>query len=67
MQVGVSLIVRGNDAMQQNLATMATEAEAWGFDSVWASDRLSIVQHLVLELRAGNHQQRPGDHGALRT
>lgn len=28
---------------------MATHAEAWGFDSVWTSDRLSLVQHLVLD------------------
>jgi len=28
---------------------MATHAEAWGFDSVWASERLSLVQHLVLD------------------
>jgi alkanesulfonate monooxygenase SsuD/methylene tetrahydromethanopterin reductase-like flavin-dependent oxidoreductase (luciferase family) len=67
MPVGISLIVRGNDATQQNLATIATQAEAWGLDAVWASERLSMVQHLVLELRAGNHRQRPGDHGALRS
>jgi alkanesulfonate monooxygenase SsuD/methylene tetrahydromethanopterin reductase-like flavin-dependent oxidoreductase (luciferase family) len=42
MQVGVSLIVRGNDATQQNLTAMAKQAEAWGFDSVWASDHLII-------------------------
>jgi probable F420-dependent oxidoreductase len=42
MKVGVSLIVRGNDATQQNLATMAKQAESWGFDSVWASDHLII-------------------------
>jgi probable F420-dependent oxidoreductase len=42
MKVGVSLIVRGNDATQQNLIAMATQAEAWGFDSLWASDHLII-------------------------
>lgn len=42
MQVGVSLIVRGNDATQQNLTAMAKQAEALGFDSVWASDHLII-------------------------
>jgi probable F420-dependent oxidoreductase len=42
MNVGVSLIVRGNDATQQNLIAMATQAEAWGFDSLWASDHLII-------------------------
>jgi alkanesulfonate monooxygenase SsuD/methylene tetrahydromethanopterin reductase-like flavin-dependent oxidoreductase (luciferase family) len=36
MDVGVSLIVRGRDAPRQNLASMATHAEAWGFDSVRA-------------------------------
>jgi alkanesulfonate monooxygenase SsuD/methylene tetrahydromethanopterin reductase-like flavin-dependent oxidoreductase (luciferase family) len=40
MKVGISLIVRGNDATQQNLAAMATQAEAWNFDSVWASNHL---------------------------
>ena len=42
MKVGVSLIVRGSDATQQNLIAMATQAEAWGFDSLWASDHLII-------------------------
>jgi alkanesulfonate monooxygenase SsuD/methylene tetrahydromethanopterin reductase-like flavin-dependent oxidoreductase (luciferase family) len=42
MKVGVSLIVRGNDATQENLVAMATQAEAWGFDSLWASDHLII-------------------------
>jgi probable F420-dependent oxidoreductase len=42
MKVGVSLIVRGSDATQQNLTSMAQQAEAWGFDSVWASDHLII-------------------------
>ena len=42
MKVGVSLIVRGNDATQQNLIAMASQAEAWGFDSLWASDHLII-------------------------
>jgi alkanesulfonate monooxygenase SsuD/methylene tetrahydromethanopterin reductase-like flavin-dependent oxidoreductase (luciferase family) len=37
MDVGVSLIVRGRDAPQQNLASMATHAEACGFDAVRAS------------------------------
>jgi alkanesulfonate monooxygenase SsuD/methylene tetrahydromethanopterin reductase-like flavin-dependent oxidoreductase (luciferase family) len=40
MKVGISLIVRGKDATQQNLAAMATQSEAWNFDSVWASDHL---------------------------
>jgi alkanesulfonate monooxygenase SsuD/methylene tetrahydromethanopterin reductase-like flavin-dependent oxidoreductase (luciferase family) len=42
MKVGISLIVRGRDATQPNLATMATQAESWEFDSVWASDHLII-------------------------
>jgi probable F420-dependent oxidoreductase len=42
MKVGVSLIVRGNDATRQNLTAMAKRAEDWGFDSVWSSDHLII-------------------------
>jgi alkanesulfonate monooxygenase SsuD/methylene tetrahydromethanopterin reductase-like flavin-dependent oxidoreductase (luciferase family) len=49
MQGDISLIVRGKDASQQNLATIATQAEAWGFDFVWASTRRSLVQHLALD------------------
>jgi probable F420-dependent oxidoreductase len=42
MKVGISLIVRGSDATQPNLTTMAKQAESWGFDSVWASDHLIL-------------------------
>ncbi|MBI3325198.1 MAG: LLM class F420-dependent oxidoreductase [Nitrospinae bacterium] len=42
MKVGCSLIVRGDDATQPNLLSMAKHAEAWGFDSLWASDHLII-------------------------
>jgi probable F420-dependent oxidoreductase len=42
MKFGCSLIVRGRHATQGNLLTMAKQAEAWGFDSLWASDHLII-------------------------
>jgi probable F420-dependent oxidoreductase len=42
MKFGCSLIVRGKHATQENLRTMAQQAEAWGFDSLWASDHLII-------------------------
>ena len=42
MKFGCSLIVRGKHATQENLRTMARQAEAWGFDSLWASDHLII-------------------------
>jgi alkanesulfonate monooxygenase SsuD/methylene tetrahydromethanopterin reductase-like flavin-dependent oxidoreductase (luciferase family) len=42
MEGGVSLIVRGSDATQQNLASMAAHAEAWGCDSVRTCDHLII-------------------------
>lgn len=42
MKFGCSLIVRGRHATQENLRTMAKQAEAWGFDSLWASDHIII-------------------------
>jgi probable F420-dependent oxidoreductase len=42
MKFGCSLIVRGIHATQENLRTMAKQAEAWGFDSLWASDHLLL-------------------------
>jgi probable F420-dependent oxidoreductase len=42
MKFGCSLIVRGKHATQENLRTMAKQAETWGFDSLWASDHLIL-------------------------
>ncbi len=42
MKFGCSLIVRGHHATQENIRTLATRAEAWGYDSVWASDHIII-------------------------
>ncbi|MGQ4807443.1 F420-dependent glucose-6-phosphate dehydrogenase [Candidatus Entotheonellaceae bacterium PAL068K] len=42
MQFGVSLIVRGHEATQANIRLLAQQAEAWAFDSVWASDHIII-------------------------
>jgi len=42
MKSGCSLIVRGKHTTQENLRTMAKQAETWGFDSLWASDHLIL-------------------------
>ena len=42
MKFGCSLIVRGQHATQENILTLAKQAEAWGFDSLWASDHIII-------------------------
>jgi probable F420-dependent oxidoreductase len=42
MKFGCSLIVRGLHATQENLRTLAKQAEAWDFDSLWASDHIII-------------------------
>jgi probable F420-dependent oxidoreductase len=42
MKFGCSLIVRGKHATQENLLTLAKQAEAWGFDSLWASDHIIL-------------------------
>jgi probable F420-dependent oxidoreductase len=42
MKFGCSLIVRGRHATQGNLRTMAKQAEAWGFHSLWVSDHIII-------------------------
>jgi probable F420-dependent oxidoreductase len=42
MKFGCSLIVRGKHATRENLRTMAKQAEAWEFDSLWASDHLIL-------------------------
>ena len=42
MKFGCSLIVRGRHATQDNILTLAKQAEAWGFDSLWASDHIIL-------------------------
>jgi hypothetical protein len=42
MKFGCALIVRGKHATQENLLTLAKQAEAWGFDSLWASDHVIL-------------------------
>lgn len=42
MKFGCSLLVRGDHATQENIRTLATQAEAWGFDSLWASDHIIL-------------------------
>jgi probable F420-dependent oxidoreductase len=42
MKFGCSLIVRGPHATQENILTLAKQAETWGFDSLWASDHIII-------------------------
>lgn len=53
MKFGCSLIVRGRHATQENLLTMAKQAEAWGFDSLWASDHI-IIPPLVTSRYPGS-------------
>jgi probable F420-dependent oxidoreductase len=36
------MIVRGQHATQDNILTLAKQAEAWGFDSLWASDHIIL-------------------------
>ena len=66
MKSGCSLIVRGEYTTQENLRTMAKQAETWGFDSLWASDHLILpplttscypgtpesLQHVMPQFRA---------------
>ncbi len=42
MKFGCSLIVRGKHATQENIRALASNAEAWGFDSVWVSDHIIL-------------------------
>jgi alkanesulfonate monooxygenase SsuD/methylene tetrahydromethanopterin reductase-like flavin-dependent oxidoreductase (luciferase family) len=42
MKFGCSLIVRGRHATQDNILTLAKQAEAWGLDSLWASDHIIL-------------------------
>lgn len=42
MRFGCALIVRGQHATRENLLTLARQAEAWGFDSLWASDHIIL-------------------------
>jgi probable F420-dependent oxidoreductase len=42
MKFGCSLIVRGRHATRENILTLAKQAEAWGFDSLWASDHIIL-------------------------
>ena len=42
MKYGVFLPVSGRAASRKTLMEAAQEAESWGYDSVWAADRLVI-------------------------
>ena len=42
MRLGLFLPVSGRSASRETLMTGARQAEAWGFDSVWAADRIVI-------------------------
>lgn len=43
MQFGCSLLVRGRHTTQDNLLTMAKQAGAWEFDSLWAEVRPAVA------------------------
>jgi hypothetical protein len=42
MKSGCSLIVRSKHTTQENLRTMAKQAETWVFDFLWANDHLIL-------------------------
>jgi len=69
MKSGCSLIVRGKHTTQDNLRTMAKQAETWGFDSLWASDHL-ILSPLTTSRYPGTPESlwhvMPQFHAAVR-
>ena len=59
MKFGCSLLVRGNQATQENIRTLALQAEAWGYDSVWASDHIILPPLLTSRYPASATGQFP--------
>lgn len=60
MKFGCSLIVRGKHATQANIRSLALHAEAWGFDSLWASDHIILPPLVTSVYPASADGQFPG-------
>jgi probable F420-dependent oxidoreductase len=59
MKFGCSLIVRGLHATQENIRAVALNAEAWGFDSLWASDHIILPPLVTSVYPASPNGQLP--------